>query len=168
MVDFSFNVAKLQLADGRMSLTTEGAVAASSFFAMLVSTGYTNVAQDTRDNDDNLGVAGLSTNLPSFYEPSTTTGYERQAIGASTVTQDDTANRAVIDTTDIVFASVSSGAGIAGVIGGMLIFAELAANDSSGRRPVSMYETGFPISANGGDINIAFSTAGWLNYATTS
>ena len=165
MVDFSFNVAKLQLADGRMSLTTEGGVAASSFFAMLVSTGYTNVAQDTRNNDDNLGVGGLSTNLPSFYEPSTTTGYERQAIGASTVTQDDAGNLAAVDTTDIVFASVSSGAG---VIGGMLIFAEITANDSSGRRPISMYETGFPKIANGGDINIAFSTAGWLNYATTS
>lgn len=144
-------------------------MAASSFFAMLVSTGYLSVAQDTRDNDQAVGTTTAgSTDTPVNFEPSTTTGYERQAIGASTVTQDDTANRAVIDTTDIVFASVSSGAGIAGVIGGMLIFAELVANDSSGRRPVSMYETGFPISANGGDIKVAFSTAGWLNYATTS
>lgn len=165
MVDFSYNVGKLQLADGKVSLTTEGGVAASSFFAMLVSTGYTNVAEDTRNNDDNLGVSGLSTNLASFYEPSTTTGYERQAIGASTVTQDDAGNLAAVDTTDIVFGSVSSGAG---VIGGMLIFAEIAADDSSGRIPISMYETGFPKTPNGGDINIAFSTAGWLNYATTS
>lgn len=131
---------------------------------MLVSTGYVSVALDERMDQDVVGTTE-STNEPVNYEPSTTTGYGRVSLGASTAVEDDVGNLATIDTTDITFAGVSSGAGI---IGAMLIYAELVANDSSGRRLISAYESGWPKTPNGGNLDIAFSTAGWLNYATTS
>lgn len=157
MAEGVYNHARFLIAEGTILFTSSGPnVADTTFGVMLVSTGYTlDIDQDTVDNQ--------TTNDPQSYEPSTTTGYGRQTLGNRTVTEDDTGNRGDIDIADVTFTAVSSGAG---VIGGAVIYAELAANDSSGRRLVSFYDTGFPVTPNGGDITIQWSTGGILQLTT--
>ncbi len=71
-----------------------------------------------------------------------------------------------IDAGDVTFTSVSSSAGTAG---GMAILMEIAATDSSGRILATFYDFATPVTPNGGDITVSFSTGGWLEFlASTS
>lgn len=157
MAEGVYNHARFLVGEGTVLFTSSGpGVADTTFGIMLVSTDYTfDITQDVIDDG--------TTDDPASYEPSTTTGYARQSIGSRTVTEDDTGNRGDIDVADVTFSSVSSGAG---VIGGAIIYAELAATDTSGRRLISYYDTGFPVTPNGGDITIQWSTGGILQLTT--
>lgn len=159
MTDFVYNTFRKGQANDEISLV------GSTFKMMLVSTGYLDVALATRMAQDFvLDVVGSSSQSPQAFEVAGSTGaVARQIIGARAITEVDASNRSDVDAADILFAAVSSQAGR---IGAAVLMAELANSDSSGRRLVACYETGFPIDANGGDITLQLSTGGFLQFTT--
>lgn len=158
MSDFAYNTARLGIANGAISLPN------STLKVMLVSTGYLSIVEDTRNNQDFVyDTVGSSSQSPVAFEISTGSGYSRQLLGARTITESDANNRAEIDASDVLFAAVSSGAG---VIGAAVVFAELANSDSSGRRLIACYESGFPVTPNGGDITLVWNANGFLQLTT--
>lgn len=163
MAEFTYNFAKLNLANGTIALTTAGGSTGTPHYLLLVTTGYNDIAN--RDDQDYLLFATTASSIAHFEVSSGSMGSTaRQYIGQSTATEDDTGNLAYISaSTAITFTSVSSGVGD---IGGAVIFAEIAASDSSGRVPIAYYDTNFPKTPNGGDIVINFSTGGWLQFTS--
>ena len=157
MAEGVFNIARFEIADGVLVLSSVGTtgINASTLGLMLVSTDYT-----FDPDQDVVGVSGDSTSLPFAEEA---TGYTRGTLLARTVTEDDAGNRGDIDVADHTFTAVSSSAL---VIGACIVYNEVATNDSSGRRLVSFHDTGFPVTANGGDITIQWSTGGFLQFTT--
>ena len=165
MAETVYNFAKKHLADYTIRLTTADGAAADSLYLLLLSTGYLDIAN--YDDQDYLLVANTSESIVNFEVTSGHMGSSaRQAIGATTATEDDTGNLAyMLASTAITFSAVSSGIDN-GKVGAALIYAELAAADSSGRVPIALFDTNFPVTANGGDITLNFSTGGWLQYTT--
>lgn len=165
MAEFVYNNAKLRYANDTVGLTTQGGSTGTPHFILLVTTGYLDVAN--RVDQDFLLFATTSQSVVHFEVSSSSMGSSgRVAIGQSTATEDDTLELAYVSaSTAVTYTSVSSGAG---AIGGAVIFAQIAASDSSGRIPIAMYETGFPVTPNGGDITLNFSTGGWVQFASTS
>jgi hypothetical protein len=163
VAEFVYNLAKLYIADGTIVLTSGGGTAPTCFHMALVTTGYLNTAEDTLNNQDYLLTATTAQSIAHF-EAATTSNYARGTLAQSSATEDDTGNLAYVDTDDQTFSSVSSGAAAADAnnLGAAIVYAELAASDSSGRVPVSLYDTGFPITPNNGDITVQFSTGGWI------
>ena len=145
--------------------STEISIPASTFKCLLYSTGWIDI---TNRVDQDYVTAATTNQGASHFELSSSpaTGYARATLGARTITEVDARDAVEIDSNDITFSSVSSSAGVAG---GMAIFAELAANDSSGRVMSSYYDFATPVTPNGGDITVQFSTGGWLEFlASTS
>ena len=166
MAETVFNFAKKHLADYTIRLTTADGAAATSLYLLLISTEY--VAASSWMDQDYL-LTATTTDCIAHFE--VTSGHmssiARQSIGATTATEDDSGNTAwMLGSTAITFSAVSSGINAAGKVGGAIIFAEIAAADSSGRVPIALYDTNFPVTANGGDITVNFSTGGWLQYTT--
>ena len=154
MAELAMNIFRKRLAAGDNAFST-----ASTFFLMLVSTEWLD--QSDLEDFDVIGTtttADFTTGHPIHYEPSTTSGYERQKLSTAwDVQQINASNRADIDNANITFSSVSSGAGI---IGAAIMVLERAANDSSGTELVGSYDTGFPVTPNGGDLTVQWSTGG--------
>jgi len=142
-------------------------IASSTFKCLLYSTDYIDVASTQRtDQDFVLNGANSSNSVEAFELSTTGAGYDRVTLGANTITEVDARDAVEIDAADVTFSSVSSSAGTAG---GMCIFAEIAASDSSGRLVSTFYDFATPVSPNGGDITVQFSTGGWLEFlASTS
>lgn len=170
MVNVAYNFAKLNIANQVIDLTTAGGAPGSSMYVLLVTTGYEDVADTDKIDQDYIlattSIAATSASITHFEVSSGSMGSTaRQYIGQSTAAQDNTNEQAnIAASTAITFSSVSSGVGD---IAGAVIFAEIAASDSSGRIPIAFYDSGFPVTPNGGDITLNFST-GWLNFASTS
>ena len=146
--------------------STEVSIPASTFACMLYTTGFIDIAN--RVDQDTVRFDGSTANGVDHFEltSSPATGYARVTLGARTITEVDARDAVEIDSADVTFSSVSSSAGVAG---GMLVYAELVANDSSGRIIASFYDFATPVSPNGGDITVQFSTGGWLEFlASTS
>jgi hypothetical protein len=162
MAELVYNYGRLVLGDGQVSLTTEGAVAASSFHVMLVSTDYLDVTDATIIDQDFVLSAANTSQCAAHFEAATSGNYSRQTLGATTANEDDTGNLAYFDAADVTFSSVSSGAG---VIGAAVIFCDLTGNDSEAPL-IAKYDTNFPVTPNGGDITLQISTGGWLQYST--
>lgn len=146
--------------------STEVSIPASTFICVLYSTGWVDVDSTTRETQDYLLNPTNSSDSVDAYELSTDGGYARQTLGARTISEVDARAAVEVDSADLTFSSVSSSAGVAA---GMAIFAELAASDSSGRVLATFYDFSTAITPNGGDINVALSTGGWLELlASTS
>jgi len=149
--------------------STEVSIEASTFACMLYTTDWVGVASTLRETQDTVWDAtGSSTNGVDNFELSSSpaTGYARVALGARTISEVDARAAVEIDSADVTFSSVSSSAGVAG---GMAIYAELVANDSSGRILATFYDFATPVTPNGGDITVQFSTGGWMEFlASTS
>ena len=157
MAELAMNIYRKRLAAGDNAFST-----ASTYLLILVSTQWLD--QSDLEDLDVIGVAGDSTTLPFNYELPTTSGYARQTLGnAWTVTEDDVGNRADVDNADVTFSAVSSGAGI---IGAAILVLERTANDSSGRELVASFDTGFPVTPNGGDVTVQWSTGGLVQLTT--
>ena len=137
--------------------------AAFVFRAMLInSTVY------TFDVDQNFVDDGSTSDLRSA--ESTGTGYiggyqstDRQDLATPTITTDDTNDRGVYDSTDIVYASVNVGA----VQVGLAIIAEVGSSDTSSIPVVYFDSTTLsgsttPVTTNGGNLTVAPSTSGWF------
>jgi len=171
--DLRYNRGARNIADGFITLSSDGGLAgdstATTFGILLVSTDYFDLA-----NIENFDfVADGTTTSTTSYEPSSSSSYVRQTLGAVTVAEVDASNRVDIDAPNITFTAVSSGAGI---IGGAIIFASASsegigiANASSSIAGVllSAYssDSGFPVTPNGGDIALNLSTGGFLQFTT--
>ena len=143
-------------------------IAASTFKCLLYTTGYIDVASTARtDQDFVLNAPNSSQSVEAFELSTTGGGYDRVTLGARTITEVDARDAVEIDAADVTFSSVSSSAG--GPVGGMAIFAELQAADSSGRYLSTFYDFSTAVTTNGGNIVVAFSTGGWLEFlASTS
>jgi hypothetical protein len=137
-----------------------GGETASTWKLMLVTTGFLDSTGFDPDQDF---IADDTTNAPLNYELSTNGGYERQTMAVRTVTQDNTNNLAVIDSTNITFSSVTTDSG--DNAGAAVLYSEQTASSSQAIM-ISVYDTNFPVNLNGGDIVIAPSTNGWLSYST--
>lgn len=168
MAELVYNKGREGLATGRIALTTDGtpgAGASTVLGVMLVTTGYLDLTDATIIDKDFLDDG--TTDDPASYEIPTTSNYARATLGARTVTEDDTGNNAYIDVADVTFSSVSSGAG---VIGAAIIFSpatsETVAAGATASFLVAKYDTGFPVTPNGGDITIQWSTGGILQFTT--
>ena len=146
--------------------STEISIPASTFKCMLYSTGYIDVASTARmDQDYVLNSPNSSQSVQAFELSTVGAAYDRVTLGSRTLTEVDARNAVEIDSADVTFSSVSSSAGVAG---GMAIFAELAASDSSGRVLATYYDFATPVTPNGGDITVQFSTGGWLEFLTST
>ena len=157
MAELAMNIYRKRLAAGDNAFSTS-----STYLLILVSTQWLD--QSNLEDLDVIGVAGDSTTLPFNYELPTTSGYARATLSTAwAVTEDDVANRADVDNADITFSSVSSGAGI---VGAAILVLERATNDSSGRELVGSFDTGFPVTPNGGDLTIQWSTGGLVQLTT--
>jgi len=160
MAEIVTNIARKEIADGTIDLAN------SSFQIMLVSTSYLDAETDEEATDrDFIGTSSVSTDAPTTYEAPTTSGYARQTllVAGRTFLEVDAGNRADIDGSDITFSAVSSGAG---VIGAAILFHSSAGDTDSARTMIAKYETGFPVTPNGGDITLQFSTGGFLQFTT--
>ena len=146
--------------------STEISIEASSFYCLLYSTSYIDVASTERqDQNEVLNDANSSNSVEAFELSTAGGGYDRVLLGARTVTEVDARNAVEIDAADVTFTSVASSAGTAG---GMAVYAELAANDSSGRKLAAFYDFATPVAPNGGDITVQFSTGGFLEFLTST
>jgi hypothetical protein len=162
VAETTFNFAKLKIADGTIILTTAGGNTETSKYVLFVSTSYGAVSNF---EDQDYLLTGTTTESIAHFEASSGNmgSSARQTIGASTATEDDTGNLAYIQASSTVtFSAVSSGVYASGNLGAAVVFAEVAASDSSGRIPIAFYDTGFPVAANGGDVTVQFSTGGYL------
>lgn len=142
-------------------------LAASTFICGLYSTGWIGESTQREDLAFALDAADSSASFEAYELTSDpATGYARVTLGARTITQVNARDAVEIDAADVTFSSVSSSAGVAG---GMAVFAEIAASDSSGRIMSTFYDFTSPVTPNGGDITVQFSTGGFLEFlASTS
>jgi len=152
-------------------LSSGGAtLSGSTFKAVLYSTGYLDIASTARmDQDYYLNPTNSSQSLAAF----ALSTVSAVTLGTRTMTEVDARNAVEIDSTDITFSAAASSAqsstGTVGVAGGVAIYAELAASDSSGRVLAAYYDFSTALTLNGGDVTIQFSTGGWLEFlASTS
>lgn len=89
------------------------------------------------------------------------TGYTRQTLAGKTVTQDNTDNEGVADGSDVVFSGIDGD-----TIDAVLIYKQVGADDTTpADDPVIAHLTSanFPLTANGGDVTIAWNAEGILN-----
>jgi hypothetical protein len=151
---------KTQLSSGGISLAT------STFIVCLYTTSWIDEGTAREDQDYLLNGADSSASLANF-ELSTVGGaYARGTLAARTFAEVDARDATEIDAADQTFSSVSSSAGVAG---GVAIFCELAATDSSGRILATYHDFATPVTPNGGDITVQWSTGGFLEFlASTS
>lgn len=167
MAELVYNLARRRIADGLVQLGTEanGAAGTTVLGCMLVSTDYLDLGDGTIIDLD--FVADGTTQSTTPYEAATSSNYARQTVGARTITEDDVGNRGDIDVADITFSAVSSGAG---VIGAAIIFSVASSGtlntESTAMILISKYDTGFPVTPNGGDITVQWSTGGILQFTT--
>ncbi len=171
MADFVFTDALLRYADDTVGLTTAGGSTGTPHYIMLLkssggTSGWTTGISNVEDQAWIL-VTTTSQSLTHFEVSSSHMGSSgRVFIDQSTASKNTTLNLIEIAaTTAVTYTSVSSGAGD---IAAAVIFAQIAASDSSGRIPIAAYTCGFPITPNGGDITVNFSTGGWAQFASTS
>jgi hypothetical protein len=142
-------------------------IASSTFKCILFTSSWADEGSTTRqDQDYQLNSANSSASLDNFRLSTTGAGYDDVTLGARTISEVDARDAVEIDSADVTFSSVSSSAGVAG---GMAIVCELATAASSGRILATFYDFTTPITPNGGDITVTFSTGGWMEFlASTS
>jgi hypothetical protein len=164
VANFGYNFGRLNLVNQTIDLTTAGGTTGDPCYVLLVTTGYQDLSN--RENENYLLLTTTSECIAHFEVTSGSMGSSaRQFIGQSTAAQDNTLNQAnVAATTAVTYTTVSSGAGD---LAGAVIFAQIAATDSSGRIPITFHDSGFTVTPNGGDVVLNFST-GWVNIASTS
>lgn len=139
--------------------------ASTQFRAMLIQSS--NYTFDVDANFVTSGVGDLVTNECTGLGYTTGDGFQgagRILLETRTVTADDTNDRGVYDSTDIIWASidvsVSSGDKV-----GMAIICELGTSDVTSI-PVCYFDStdldGSGVTTNGGNLTIAPSTSGWF------
>lgn len=149
--------------------STEISIPASTFKALLYSSGWIDESTVRTDQDFILNPTNSSGSVTAFELSTDGGGYDRVTLGARSFAEVDARDAVEIDISDVTFSAVSSSAGDPA---GMCTFVELAANDSSaggGRVLASFYDFASVITSNGGDITVQISTGGFLEMlASTS
>ena len=154
-------------------LSSGGAtLSASTFKAVLYSTGYLDIASTARMSQDYVLNPTNSSQSLQAYQLTTVAAV---TLGARTMTEVDARYAVEIDSTDITFTAAASSAISStaatgpGVAGGVAIYAELQSAASSGQVLACFYDFTTALTLNGGDVTVQFSTGGWLEFlASTS
>lgn len=152
-----YNIVKKEILDSTIDLVNDARIK-----VMLVSTGYT-------DNPDHTLVDDGSTSDPLSYELSGTNytgaiaGSGRKSLSTRSVTQDDTNNVAFFDAADLTWTAIN-----AGTVGAAIIIKEASssASDTGSRLIAHINSGGFPITTNGGDLTITWSTGGIIRLSS--
>ena len=119
----------------------------------------------TQASSHNTMKRGL--NSPSSYEL-TGTGYTkgvggsgRKTLASKTITQDDTNTRAVFTAANVTWTAIN-----AGTAGKCMLIKEGGAGTTTsdtGTMLICVIDSGFPVTTNGGDLTIQWSTAGIID-----
>lgn len=88
---------------------------------------------------------------PTDYELSGT-GYSRQTLTSVTITQDDTADRAVLDADDVTYTGINAGS-----IGFLLLYID---NGSDATNEIVLIDDTPDLTTNGADVTIVWSSIG--------
>jgi len=150
MASFWYNTAKKEIMDGTIDLL------ANTIKVMLVTSSY--VA-----NADNDVVDAAGANDPIDHEL-TGTGYVagwggagRKTLASKTIVVDKPNNRSEFDAADLQWASIN-----AGIAAAAIIIKEGGANDTTSRLIAYIDTGGFPISTNGGNLDVTWNAEGIL------
>jgi hypothetical protein len=81
------------------------------------------------------------------------TGYVRKTMAGMTVTEDDTGNQAIMDANDITWTGIDAGTARA------IVVYKYNASDSSAEL-ISLHDTNFPKTTNGGDLTVQWPSTG--------
>lgn len=84
------------------------------------------------------------------------TGYTRPTLANVTVTLDDTNDLAYMDADDLVWSSINAGTADA------MILYKFVTNDADSALLGYIDSGGFPVTTNGGDLNVTWAAAGIL------
>lgn len=144
-------------------------IPASTWKAMLYSTGWLDVGTARLDQDFVLVAPNSSLSLHAHLLSTAGAGYDHVTIGARSITQNNTADRAEVDAADVTFANVASSAeNTNGKAAGMALVVELQVANSSGRYLASFYDFSSAVTLNGGNVLVSLSTGGFLQLLTST
>jgi len=150
MASFWYNTAKKEIMDGTIDLL------ANTIKVMLVTSSY--VA-----NADNDVVDAAGANDPIDHEL-TGTGYVagwggagRKTLASKTIVVDKANDRSEFDAADLQWALIN-----AGIAAAAIIIKEGGANDTTSRLIAYIDTGGFPISTNGGNLDVTWNAEGIL------
>ena len=135
---------------GKYLLTTEAWTGIDVRALLLVTVG--DIALPSGAWDVDLNVVDDVLNVTNVNEMSGT-GYVRKTLGGLTTTEDDTGNQVVLDANDITWTGID-----AGIAQGILIY-KYNASDASAQI-ISVHDTNFPKTTNGGDLTVAWPSTG--------
>lgn len=151
-MSFLYNLAKKELLDGTIDLLVD------TIKVMLVTSSYVANA------DDDVVDAG-GANDAVDHELSGT-GYVagwgaagRKTLGTKAIAEDDPNDRAEFDAADLVWSAINAGTAAAAII-----IKEGGANDTTSRLIAYIDTGGFPITTNGGDLNVNWNAEGILQW----
>lgn len=139
-----YNYWKKEAGDATYNWSTS---TAWTFQLMLISS--TSYAEDKDEDTVNASLAGSE---------STSTTYSRQTMTTLSVAVDDTNDRGKYDAADVTFSSIDTGQ----VDGCAVILVPTGSTSDTGRFPICYNDStsAFPVTTNGGDLTIQWSTAG--------
>lgn len=135
---------------GKYLLTTEAWTGIDVRALLLVTVG--DIALPSGAWDVDLNVVDDVLNVTNVNEMSGT-GYVRKTLAGLTTTEDDTGNQVVLDANDITWTGID-----AGIAQGILIY-KYNASDASAQI-ISVHDTNFPKTTNGGDLTVAWPSTG--------
>jgi hypothetical protein len=143
MASFIYNKAKEQMLNGQMNLI------ADNIYAMLVTSGYT--ANPDHDFVTSLGANELSG-----------TGYSRRLLSSKAVVESDANDRAEFTAANLSWTAISAGTAAA-----VVLYKRVGGADNAATDVLVAYidSGGFPVTTNGGDLNINWNAAGIIQLA---
>ena len=159
MADFLYNTGSMELWDGTTDFLTEAslkiAMATSSYSA---------------DRDDDLAEVGVD----DFNEHEITgTGYVagwsgsgRKVLNTPTITIDKANDRAYADSVDLTWTALNADVGTPS----QAVMLEERATDDTNTRLVVHWDSGFPVTPNGGDVTLQWAApaSGGMFYLATA
>ena len=150
MASIVYNRAKKEIMDGTIDLL------ADTIKAMLVTSSY--VANPDHDFVDAGGA-----NDPVDHELSGTgyaagyAGAGRKTLASKTATEDDANNRAEFGAANLAWTAINAGTAAA-----VIIFKNGVSDDTTSKLIAYIDSGGFPITTNGGDLNVTWNVEGIL------
>lgn len=83
--------------------------------------------------------------------------YDRVTLTGKTVTRDDTNNRTELDCDDVLYPALDSGTAAK-----LILVRNEGADPLADQRIVAIYDSGFPVVTNGGDVTFVVNAEGML------
>jgi hypothetical protein len=90
-------------------------------------------------------------------DESSGTGYERKTLTTVAATENDTDDAIYLTANNLTYSGLDCG-----TVKGLIVYAEISAEDDTQNILLGWYDGGFPIITNGGNININWNTKGFM------